>query len=69
VVAWFDAEDGWGVINAPELPGGCFVHFSEVHADGYQWLAAGERVVFRFEQPPRPRDGYGYRALDVWLQD
>ncbi len=28
VVRWFNADEGWGVIDAPEVPGGCFVHFS-----------------------------------------
>lgn len=69
MVAWFDAEEGWGVINAPEVPGGCFVHFSDLQMDGHRCLAAGERVVFRFERPPGPQDGYAYGALDVWLQD
>jgi cold shock protein len=69
VVAWFDADEGWGGINAPEVPGGSLVHFSDVHADGYRGLAAGERVVFRFERPPGPQGGCAYRALDVWPQD
>lgn len=30
VVKWFDADDGWGVVEAPEVPGGCFVHFSNI---------------------------------------
>jgi cold shock protein len=26
----FDAEEGWGVIVAPDVPGDCFVHFSNI---------------------------------------
>jgi CspA family cold shock protein len=66
--AMFDDEEGWGVINAPEVPGGCFVHFSSVHMAGYRNPAAGARVKFTFEKPPGLQDGYAYRALEVWLQ-
>ncbi len=69
VVAWFDDEEGWGVIDAAEVPGGCFVHFSEIHMDVYRSPAFGQRVIFRFERAPGLQDGYAYRALDVWLQD
>ena len=31
VVKWFDADEGWGVIVAPEVPGDCFAHFSSLH--------------------------------------
>jgi CspA family cold shock protein len=67
VVQSFDAEEGWGVISAPEVPGGCFVHFSDIHMAGYRCPAAGERVKFTFEKPPGLQDGYAYRALEVWL--
>jgi CspA family cold shock protein len=35
VVRSFDGAEGWGVIDAPELPGGCFVHFSNIVGSGY----------------------------------
>jgi cold shock protein len=64
VVEWFDADEGWGAITAPEVPGGCFVHFSVIQMPGYRALHAGQRVRFRFEGPGQ--DGYRYSALTVW---
>jgi cold shock protein len=64
VVKWFDADEGWGVIDAPEVPGGCFVHFSSIEMAGYRQLHAGQQVRFTFEQPGQ--DGCPYRALAVW---
>lgn len=66
VVKWFDADEGWGVIEAPEVPGGCFVYFSHIEMDGYRQLHAGQHVRFTFERPGFLQDGYRYRALAVW---
>jgi CspA family cold shock protein len=66
VVRAFAPDEGWGVIDAPEVPGGCFVHFSSIEMDGYRALAAGERVRFRFEHLDFLQDGCRYRALAVW---
>jgi len=43
VVNWFDADEGWGVIAAPEMPGDCFVHFSSIEVHGYRELHPGQR--------------------------
>ena len=67
VVDWFSAEEGWGALKAPEIPGGCFVHFSMIHSDGYRQLVAGQHVRFTFDTPGQ--DGYPFRALDVWLDE
>jgi CspA family cold shock protein len=61
------SDEGWGVIDAPEVPGGCFVHFSNIEASGYRTLHAGQHVTFTFEQ--RLQDGYPYRAKTVWPDD
>jgi cold shock protein len=66
VVRAFYPDEGWGVIDAPEVPGGCFVHFSVIQTDGYRALAAGERVRFRFEHLDFLQDGCRYRALAAW---
>ena len=66
VVTWFDVDEGWGVIEAPEVPGGCFVHFANIQMAGYRELQAGQRVRFTFERPGFLQDGYAYRALAVW---
>ena len=58
-----------GVIDAPEAPGGCFVHFSSIQMDGYRQLSAGQDVQFTFERPGFLQDGCLYRALAVWPQE
>lgn len=65
-VRWFDAEEGWGVIDAPEVPGGCFVHFADIQMAGYRQFQAGQCVHFTFERPGFSQDGCAYRALAVW---
>lgn len=54
VVRSFDPGEGWGVIDAPEAPGGCFVHFSNIEMEGYRALAVGQRVRFAYEQARFP---------------
>lgn len=66
MVRSFDPDEGWGVIDGPEVPGGCFVHFSNIEMDGYRALVAGQRVRFTYERPGQ--DGCAYRALTVWPQ-
>jgi cold shock protein len=64
VVRWFSADEGWGVIDAPDAPGGCFVHFSVIQLPGYRELQAGQRVRFTSRSPGQ--DGCAYTALSVW---
>ena len=69
VAKWFDADEGWGVIEAPEVPGGCFVAFDNIEMTGYRQLHAGQHVRFTFEQPGFVQDGCPYRALAVWPEE
>jgi CspA family cold shock protein len=69
VVEWFDADEGWGVIDAPEVPDGCFVHFSNIQMPGYRQLHANQHVRFTFERPGFLQDGCPYRALAVWPEE
>jgi cold shock protein len=64
LVRLFDADAGWGVIDGPDVPGGCWVHFSAIAATGYRQLSAGQRVSFRAE--PANQDGFAFRAVKVW---
>ncbi len=63
VRSW-DDEQGWGVLDAPETPGGCWAHFSVVMMPGYRSLDAGEQVEFAYETPGQ--DGFDYRAVAVY---
>ncbi|MDG6107476.1 cold shock domain-containing protein [Dactylosporangium aurantiacum] len=62
----FHPEEGWGVIDSSEVPGGCWVHFSAIQMDGYRALHQGQRVVFEAE--PADQDGYAYRAVHVQVE-
>lgn len=68
VVTSFDADEGWGVVVAPEVPGDCFVHFSNIEVNGYRELHAGQHVRFTYEDPGFLQDGCRFRALRVWPQ-
>lgn len=60
---WRD-EDGWGVVDSPDTPGGCWVHFSAVTVAGYRQLRPGQRVELEWESARQ--DGYDHRAVRVW---
>lgn len=66
VRVWHD-EDGWGVINSPATPGGCWAHFSSVLVAGIRRLSAGQHVSFVHEVAEQ--DGYAFRAVEVWPSD
>jgi CspA family cold shock protein len=61
---WSD-DEGWGVLDAPDVPGGCWAHFSAVALDGYRTLEAGSAVHFDWESVT-DQDGYVFRAIRVW---
>ncbi|MCW6009463.1 cold shock domain-containing protein [Micromonospora sp. CPCC 205371] len=64
VVREYHDEDGWGVIDGPDVPGGCWVPFSAIAMEGYRKLTAGQAVSFRAETAAQ--DGFEYRAVKVW---
>src|SRR4051812_30956794 len=55
---------GWGVIDSPETPGGCWAHFSAAAVSGYADFGSGEAVSLEWESPGQ--DGYSYRAVRFW---
>jgi CspA family cold shock protein len=63
VVRVWHPDDGWGVVDAEAVPGGCWVHFSVVDVPGYRELRAGQQVLLEFEHVEQ--DGYAYRATHV----
>jgi hypothetical protein len=63
---WMD--DGWGVIDVPELPGGCWAEASVVEGlDGTSTLRAGQTVDVEWTSPGP--EGYDARAVRVVLRD
>ncbi len=65
VRAWYD-DVGWGVVDSPETPGGCWAHFSVVLVDGFRSLEVGQQVLLTFEEAWQ--DGYSYRATAVRVE-
>jgi CspA family cold shock protein len=63
VSQWRD-EEGWGVIDSPVTPGGCWAHFSSVATTGYKALAPGQLVYLEWEAADQ--DGFSYRAVRCW---
>ena len=64
VVREWHPEQGWGVIDAQDTPGGCWAHFSSVAIDGYRELVPGQDVTLEWEAVDQ--DGFRYRARHVW---
>ena len=60
VVKFFKTEKGWGVIVSPEVPGDVWVHFSNIEADGYRSLDAGDLVDFAYEEARQ--DSFRFRT-------
>lgn len=58
------ADEGWGVVDSPDTPGGCWAHFSAVLVAGYRALDAGALVELTYEAAEQ--DGYSFRAVEVW---
>ena len=57
-------EEGWGVLDSEQTPGGCFVHFSHIEVRGFRELVVGQRVSLVWE-PVTNQDGYVFRAVKV----
>lgn len=62
----FSNEEGWGVLDAPEAPGGIFVHFSAIENWREASLREGQIVEAHVQGPfPHHQDGCYYRATRV----
>ena len=63
VTVWHD-DDGWGVIEIDESPGGCWAHVSRIHMRDFRAsLDVGEIVDVQIE--PVGQDGYDHRAVSI----
>jgi len=78
-VSIWRGDEGWGVIDSPAAPGGCWFHVSSLwHValprgetitgkGGYRGAQVGETVRFDFIEAEQ--DGYRFRADSVWPVD
>jgi cold shock protein len=67
IVREFHPDEGWGVIDGPDVPGGAWTGFAAVQVAGYRALMAGQPVTFEAE--PGEQDGFAFRATTVWPDD
>jgi cold shock protein len=58
------SEKGWGVLDSEQTPGGCWVHYSDVHMKGDRELQPGQQVRLEWESVTN-QDGYSFRATHV----
>ena len=58
-VKWFDPKKGYGFILGPEGQD-VFVHYSQIHGDGFRSLKDGEDVDYELIQGDK-----GWQAKDV----
>lgn len=49
---WLD-EEGWGVLDSPDTPGGCWTHFSHVLTAGYRSLGGARTSNWSGRYPAR----------------
>ncbi|MDV7245905.1 MULTISPECIES: hypothetical protein [Rhodococcus] len=63
VQMWND-EEGWGVFDSAQTPGGCWAFYSDIVGEGFRTLAVGATVTLDWEQVT-DQDGYRYRATRV----
>jgi cold shock protein len=66
VRVWHE-DDGWGVVDSDDTPGGCWVHVSAVLVAGEGLLHAGQEVRLVAERARQ--DGFAFRAVEVWPAD
>ena len=58
-VKWFNEAKGYGFITK-EDGGDVFVHYSEIHANGFKTLSEGQAVEFEVSDGPK-----GPKAVNV----
>ena len=76
VVTVWRHEEGWGVIESRDTPGGCWFFFSDLWGSERPQAAPGEILRAKnrtavlgetvdFDWEATEQDGYSYRATDV----
>ncbi|RYF42146.1 MAG: cold shock domain-containing protein [Comamonadaceae bacterium] len=60
----WNSEEGWGVIDSAQTPGGCWAFYSDIVGEGFRTLVVGATVTLDWEQVTE-QDGYRYRATRV----
>ena len=80
-VRMWHREEGWGVVDCPDTPGGCFVHFSHLWNDsapkhgagvyvtvGFREAFEGETVDFDWQRTSQPGTQDGFSFIAIWAR-
>ena len=52
-VKWFNDAKGFGFIQADQIDGDIFVHYSAIQGDGFKTLSEGQPVDFELVTGPK----------------
>ncbi|MEV0978197.1 cold shock domain-containing protein [Streptomyces sp. NPDC049915] len=63
IVRVWHEEEGWGILDSKETPGGCWTHFSVIEMPGFRSLEGGQKVTLEWESGEQ--DGFQFRAIRV----
>ena len=66
---FWNKDEGWGVIDSPDTPGGCWVHLSSLLIEHRGLgLQPGHELKFVWERLSGNgvQDGYDYVAREAW---
>ena len=56
-------DEGWGVLERPETPGGCWMLYSMIDMPRPVSVYVGQEAWFSYEEGPQ--DGFDWRAISV----
>ena len=62
-VKWFNGEKGFGFITPDDGTKDLFVHYSEIHGNGYRSLDENQRVQFEVEQGAKGPQAVGVSTV------
>jgi len=62
-VKWFNNAKGYGFIEADDVEGDVFVHYSQIQQDGFKTLKADESVQFDLQTTPKGKHATNVEIL------
>lgn len=63
-VKWFNDAKGFGFIEAADVNGDIFVHYSAISGDGFKTLSEGEPVEFELTTGPKGPQAFNVSKMD-----
>lgn len=65
MVSQWSAEQGWGVIESVDTPGGCWAHFSTITGEDFELGSLDVGQVVTFTWVVAEQDGYAFRTTRI----